>query len=200
MSSPIKNLILFVFGCLLITACQPQTPIVTEETSANPLQLITPQVPAAFSFYDGCTHMLAYPAELQSDGAGLLFTNPEDETIQVYITVERRLESQAGLSLEDLTAAIATGYGLPETATYNSLNLTDFLGRTLPAMQAEDQVGESRVLLMVAVMPDAFLMDQVKDDVIYTLSASAPLTQWEQWAQLFQEMLLTFTPKECGGV
>jgi len=200
MSSPIKNLILFVFGCLLITACQPQTPTVTEETSANPLQLITPQVPAGFSFYDGCTHMLAYPPELETDGAGLLFLNPENESIQVYITVERRLESQATLSLEDLAAVIAADYGLPVSATFTPLTLIDFLGRTLSALQAEGQVGESRLLLMVAVMPDSFLMDQVKHDVVYTLSSQAPLKDWEQWAPLFREMFNTFTPKECGGV
>lgn len=194
-----KNYWIFMVVFIALAACQPTTPkaeVVTEE----PLQMVTPNVPAGMLFYDGCTHMMPYPEELQEDGTGMLFEYPENPAIQVYISTRRRFESEADADLTAIAENIATEYNVSDLITFSPQSVMDFTGKENPALLGNGETGTSHVQILVTLIPDYFLMDMVKGDVIYYLVAQAPTEAWGEWEEKFQQMIDQFTPKECGGV
>lgn len=185
---------------ILAAACAPTaTPIMpTAELAPQP---VTPVVPAGASFFEGCTHMVGYPPQLTTDGAGILF-EAQDPQISFYIGMRRRMEAEQGLSLEQLVSGISKTYGSrSHSQDMYPVVLTDFLGQRLKGFVTDIETPQRvHVRLMVFIRPDTFLMDRVKDDVVYELVAQAPEGVWAEWEPRFEIMFQSFNPMECGEV
>jgi len=194
-----QSLSLFLLTILLV-AC---TPIVTSTSSATEqvFEPITPVVTEGSGFYNGCTHMVSYPPEFTTDGAGLLFET-QDTHISFYINIRRRTESERGLSLEELMSNIGMTYGNPSNSQeLNPVILTDFLGQELEGVITEFTTTQGmQTRVMIFVRPETLLMDMVKDDVVYELVAQAPTGDWAEWEPRFEIFFDNFHPIECGGV
>lgn len=184
---------------LSLTTCQPQKekPI---DSHAQPAIWVTPQIADGMVFYDGCTHMLAYPAELQADGSGMLFEHPDNPDVQVYFGSRRRFDSEIGLDLSTIAEGIAAKHIADPQIVFSSMFVKDYLGKQEPALLGDSAVESSRVQILVTILPDYLFMDMVKDDVIYYVVARAPQDEWNEWEPKFLLMFNNFVPKECGGV
>jgi hypothetical protein len=81
------------------------------------------------------------------------------------------------------------------------VEIVDYLGNTLDGLQADFVSDEGQHLrLMVVVRRQTLLGDLLPDDVVYEVIAQAPEPTWSEWAPLFEIMLHTLHPKDCGGV
>jgi len=185
---------------ILLAACTP-TATPTSLATEQVLQLVTPVVPEGASFFDGCTHMVGYPPEFTTDGAGLLFET-QDPQIFFYINIRRRTESEQGLSLEELASHVSKTYGNQSPSQeLHHVMLTDFLGQELKGLLTDIATSQGmHIRLMILVRPETLLMDMVKDDVVYELVAQAPEAVWAEWEPRFEIFFENFHPIECGGV
>ncbi|OGO16711.1 MAG: hypothetical protein A2Z14_10930 [Chloroflexi bacterium RBG_16_48_8] len=185
---------------ILLAACTP-TAKPTLLATEHVLQLVTPVVPEGAGFFDGCTHMVGYPPEFTTDGAGILFET-QDPQISFYINIRRRTEIEQGLSLEELVSHVSKTYSSQSPSQeLRHVMLTDFLGQELKGLITDIVTSRGmHVRLLILVRPETLLMDMVKDDVVYELVAQAPGGDWVEWESHFEIFFESFRPIECGGV
>jgi hypothetical protein len=185
---------------ILLAACTPST-TPTLPVTAQVSQLITPFIPEGVGFFDGCTHMVGYPADFTADGAGILFET-QDPQISFYVNIRRRTESEQNLSLEELASQVSKTYGSPSpTQELRQVVVTDFLDQELESLITDIVTSQGmHIRLMVLIRPETLLMDMVKDDVVYELVAQAPEAVWAEWEPKFEIFYESFHPIECGGV
>ncbi len=193
------KMVLVLLLAVLIAACAPvasPTPQVTQET----VQLLTPISPEGTVFFDQCTYMLSHPPGLTSTD-GILFQTPGDESVFVLIDARRRTDAEVDASLDVLATQLGDQWTEPSSqASFEPVQVLDYLGHTLDGIQADLSDGEQHVRLMVVVRPETMLGDLLPDDVVYEIVVQAPEEMWPEWGPLFDVIFQTFHPKDCGGV
>ena len=195
-----RGRVILMVSSILLVACAPTIPP-TSQATVEPVSPVTPVVPQGASFYDGCTHMLSYPSELETND-GILFQSPSDQDVALLIIARHRAKSEEDLSLEALASQIAAQWSAQEhTPVFKAAQITDYLGTPLDSLRS-DLVGEvgNHIHLMVVVRPETLLGDMLPADVVYVVVAQAPESTWSEWEPLFEIMFQTFHPKDCGGV
>jgi hypothetical protein len=187
---------------IVLASCAPlasPTPPVTQDA----VQLLTPTSPQGTTFFDGCTHMVSYPAQLTTTD-GILFESPQEMAASVFITARRRSDAERTLSLEELVTQAGAQWGSTaesSTPSFEKTTVVDYLGDTLDGLQANFVSDNGQhIRVMVVVRPQTLLGDMLSDDVVYEVVAQAPETTWPEWAPLFDVVFQTFHPKSCGGV
>jgi hypothetical protein len=195
-----RALMTLIVSSVVLAACTP-TSLPPSQATMEPVSLVTPDVPAGASFYDGCTHMLSYPPELETSD-GILFQSPSNQDVSVLIIARRRAEGEEDLALDELASQIEARWSTEANRlVFEPLQVTDYLGASLDGLRA-DFVSEADIhtRLMVVVRPETLLGDMLPADVVYEIVAQAPEALWSEWDPLFEIVLQTFHPKDCGGV
>ena len=192
--------VILIVSSVVLAACAPTIPP-TSQATVEPVLQATPDVPEGASFYDGCTHMLSYPSELETSD-GILFQSPGDQNVSLFIIARRRAEGEEDLALDALASQIAARWSTQaNTPVFKAAQVTDYLGTSLDGLRS-DLVGETEThtRLMVIVRPETLLGDMLPADVVYEIVAQAPVPIWSEWDPLFEIVFQTFHPKDCGGV
>jgi hypothetical protein len=195
-----RALMILILSSVVLAACTPAGPPPSQAT-VKPVSLVTPGVPAGASFYDGCTHMLSYPSELDTSD-GILFQSPSDQDVYVLIIARRRAEGEEDLSLDGLASQTAARWSAQANGpVFEAVQVTDYLGTSLDGLRSDlvDEA-ETHTRLMVVVRPETLLGDMLPADVVYEIVAQAPEAIWSEWDPLFEIVFQTFHPKDCGGV
>jgi len=192
--------VILMVSSVLLTACVPAIPT-TSQATVEPVPLVTPAVPQGASFYDGCTHMLSYPSELETRD-GILFQSPSYQDVSLLIIARRRAEGEETLALEALASQVAARWSTRANGpVFEPLQVTDYLGTSFDDLRSDlvDEAG-THTRLMVVVRPETLLGDMLPADVVYEIMAQAPEAVWPEWNPLFEIVFQTFHPKDCGGV
>jgi hypothetical protein len=192
--------VILIVSSVLLAACEPTSPP-PSQTTVESVPPVTPGVPTGASFYDGCTHMLSYPSQLETSD-GILFQSPGDPDVSLLIVARRRAEGEEDLALDGLASRIAAQWSTEANGpVFETVQVTDYLGTSLDGLKADlvDET-ETHIRLMVVVRPETLLGDMLPADVIYEIVAQAPAGSWQEWDPLFEIPFQTFHPKDCGGV
>jgi hypothetical protein len=195
-----RALVILMVSSAVLAACAPTSPP-PSQTTVGSVPLVTPGVPAGATFYDGCTHMLSYPPELETSD-GILFQSPSDQNASILIIARRRAEGEEDLALDGLASQIAARWSAQaDGPVFEAVQVTDYLGTSLDGLKADLEGEEgTHIRLMVVVRPETLLGDMLPADVVYEIVAQAPAGSWPEWDPLFEIVFQTFHPKDCGGV
>ncbi len=192
--------VILMVSSVVLAACVPTGPP-TSQATVEPVSLVTPVVPEGASYYDGCTHMLSYPSELETSD-GILFQSPSDQDVSLLIIARRRTDGEEGLALDAVASQIAARWSTQANApVFEAAQVTDYLGASLDGLRSDlvDEA-ETHTHLMVVVRPETLLGDMLPADVVYEIVAQAPVPIWSEWDPLFEIAFQNFHPKDCGGV
>ena len=197
-----KTICWSVLLTLLIVACSPTVSPTRHPTASAP-QLLTPTLPEDTRFFDGCTHMVNYPAQLMTTD-GILFESEQQEEVSVFIIARRRSDAEETLSLAELAIQVASKWvptSQSDPLSFEQVEIVDYLGSSLAGLKTDlaDEGGQ-HLRLMVVLRPQTLLGDQLSEDVLYEVVAQAPELVWPEWEPLFETMFQTFHPISCGGV
>jgi hypothetical protein len=192
--------VILIVSSVVLAACAP-TIAPTNQATVEPVSLVTPVVPEGASYYDGCTHMLSYPSELETSD-GILFQSPSDQNVSLLIIARRRAGGEEDLALDGLASQIAARWSTQANGpVFEAAQVTDYLGTSLDGLRCDlGGETETHTRLMVIVRPETLLGDMLPADVVYEVVAQAPVPIWSEWDPLFEIVFQTFHPKDCGGV
>lgn len=206
MMKPIYLLLVFL---AFLSACKPApTPQATKSVSVPIASATTPAtlptgLPQNMQTLDACGFTVNHPALLIPDGQGyqVMFQSDSDPQVSVFIQLRRRDPSEAVVSLETLALHLQIRY-FPEMSglAFEPITVTDIFGNSLAGLQRDIVKDGVHTRLMVVVRPNTLLADLLPGDVIYELVAQAPEDAWAKWSPLFDAMLQSLQPRDCGGV
>jgi hypothetical protein len=182
-------LILVLFSC----GPQPTADVLPAE----------PTPPEGMVRFDGCSFSISHPPELVPDGAAMTVRFESSAETRVWILVEsrRRSETEQGLSVEELATKVGAAFGSgAESTLFKPTAVLDYQGNVLTAVKGEAIAEDTRTRLLVVVRPDTLLGDMLQDDVVYVIYAQADSDDWGLWGPLFDVILSSFVPRDCGGV
>jgi hypothetical protein len=151
--------------------------------------------------YYGCAFTVNVPAELSTEDIGwdVWFTPTSGDPGWVSVHAKK----MPGIDLESAFEQAANQYGvqLPiDQSIIESVTVIDYLNQPLQGLQADLDVGDDRIHLLVVVRPDTMLGDLAPEEVIYEITARAPIDIWDKWEPVFDEIFQSFQILECGGV
>ncbi|MFH1632916.1 MAG: hypothetical protein ABIG63_02760 [Chloroflexota bacterium] len=205
MMKPIYLVLVFLS---FLSACKPaSTPQATKSVSAPNVSATSPATLPTGSqnmqTLDACGFTVSHPALLIPDGQGyqVMFQSNSDPQVSVLIQLRRRDPSEADVSLETLALHLQIRY-FPEMSSlaFEPITVTDIFSNPLAGLQRDIVKDGVHTRLMVVVRPNTLLADLLPGDVIYELVAQAPEDAWAKWGPLFDAMLQSLQPRDCGGV
>jgi hypothetical protein len=185
-----------MFLFFLLAACTPATP---PPQTAELMPTVTP--PSGTTTYQGCAFTVNVPAELTTDGISwyVVFTPTSGEPGWVSINAKK----MPGIDLESAFEQAADQYGLKipgDQSALESVTVIDYLGQPLTGLQSDFTKGKEHYRVLVFVRPDTLLGDLDPQEVIYEITAQAPVDSWNAWEAVFTVIFQSFQPTDCGGV
>ena len=108
-----------------------------------------------------------------------------------------------GISIESAFEQAAYQYSLQhplDQSIVESVTVMDYVDQPLQGLQADFTNEDDHIRLLVVVRPDTMLGDLTPEDVIYEITAQAPIDLWDVLEPIFYMIFQSFKPLDCGGV
>jgi len=185
------------FLVFLLAACTPAASPSPQTVAQIPT--LTPPLEAIN--YHGCAFTVSVPAELSTDDHAwnVWFSPASGEPGWVSIHARK----MPGIDLESAFEQVANHYGLKppkDQSAIESVTVLDYLGEPVTGLQADFTSGFKHFRLWVFVRPDTMLGDLDPKEVIYEITARAPVYSWNRWEPIFDVIFQSFQIADCGGI